>query len=239
MPVVIRPLFQNGFEVLPEVFSPAETSSFRAAIHETIDRAARAMRAPFSASHPDACIEDRLDRAAKDDRVYSLALMRTTLADSQRDPRIAAIASHPGLTPRISEILSPMKQTGQTIRARAAVSSFSRASSQWHQDVVRESNAGCGSVRFACWIPLNDVDASSGALEVIPGVWTGSLPHTEDHEGGRFYIQERDLPVGGRKTVPVRRGDVLIIDRFLPHRSLPVEGQRARWAIVMWVRGMY
>jgi len=233
----VRHFSQHGFEILPSVFSAAETTSFRAAIHETMDRAAHAMRAPFSASHPDASIEDRLDRVAKEDRVYSLALMRTTLADAQRDPRIESIASHPGLATRIAEILYPLTRTGSTIRARAAVPAFTRARSPWHQDVVRESESGCGTVRLACWMPLDDVDLRSGALEVIPGVWPGPLPHTEDHEGGRFYIQERDLPPGARRTVPIRCGDVLVLDRFLPHRSLPIEGDRARWAIVMWVKG--
>jgi hypothetical protein len=88
-------------------------------------------------------------------------------------------------------------------------------------------------------MPLQDVDASSGALEIIPGAWNGPLGHAEDHEAGRFYIPEKELPPAERKTVQLRSGDVLVIDRFLPHRSLPVEGQRARWAIVMWIKGAH
>jgi len=231
-------LARHGYQILQNVFAPEAVCAFRAAITETIDRAAQAMRAPFAASYPDTPIEERLDRAATDDHVYSLALFRAALADAQRDPRIEAIASHPRLTALTSELLEPFKRTGQTIRARAAVPAFTRARSPWHQDVVRETQSGCGTVRFACWMPLHDVDASSGALEIIPGAWHGPFPHAEDHEAGRFYIPENDLPPAERKTVPVRCGDVLVIDRFLPHRSLPVEGQRARWAIVMWIKGV-
>lgn len=211
--------------------------SFRSAVGETIDRFANAMRAPFAASYPDEPLEERLDRAAAKDRVYSLALFRATLADAHRDPRIEAVATHPRLSTSISGLLGPLTRTGQTIRARAAVSAFSPARSPWHQDVVRESTTGCGTVRFACWIPLGDVDASSGALEVAPGSWKAPLPHLEDAEGGRFRISEEHLPQE-RRVVPVRSGDVLVIDRFLPHRSLPVTGTRARWAVVMWVKGM-
>jgi ectoine hydroxylase-related dioxygenase (phytanoyl-CoA dioxygenase family) len=235
--VAMTKLSRQGFQILEGVFTPEAVCSFRAAINETIDRAAHAMRAPFPASHPEAPIEERLDRAATHDRVYSLALFRAALADAQRDPRIEAIASHPRLTALTSDLLAPMKRTGQTIRARAAVPAFTRARSSWHQDVVRDADSGCGTVRFACWMPLHDVDASSGALEIIPGAWQ-PLPHTEDPEGGRFYIPESDLPRAERKTVPVRCGDVLVIDRFLPHRSLPMEGDRARWAIVMWIKGV-
>jgi ectoine hydroxylase-related dioxygenase (phytanoyl-CoA dioxygenase family) len=229
-------LNQNGFEILENVLDPATILSFRSAIGDTIDRFARAMRAPFEASYPNDPLEERLDRAAAKDRVYSLALFRAALADAHRDPRIEAVSTHRRLSALIDDLLGPMRRTGQTIRARASVSAFSPAQSPWHQDVVRESATGCGTVRFACWIPLSDVDASSGALEVAPGAWMAPLPHLEDAEGGRFRIPEEQLPEQ-RHIIPVRCGDVLVIDRFLPHRSLHVTGTRARWAIVMWVKG--
>src|SRR4030095_939186 len=111
------------------------------------------------------------DRAAAGDLVYSLALFRTALADAQRDPRIESIAAHPRLTALTSELLAPLHRTGQTIRARAAVPAFSRTRRPCHQDVVKMTAAGCGTVRFACWMPLHDVDETNGALEVIPGRW--------------------------------------------------------------------
>jgi hypothetical protein len=36
----------------------------------------------------------------------------------------------------------------------------------------------------------------------------------------------------------MRAGDVLVLDRFVPHRSLPVRAGHVRWAIVMWVKAV-
>jgi hypothetical protein len=33
-------------------------------------------------------------------------------------------------------------------------------------------------------------------------------------------------------------GDVLVLDRFVPHRSLPVRTGQVRWAVVMWVKAV-
>jgi len=63
----IGSLRSDGFQVLKEVFSPEAVSSFRDAVSETIDRAAHAMRAPFSASCPELPIEERLDRVLSAD----------------------------------------------------------------------------------------------------------------------------------------------------------------------------
>jgi ectoine hydroxylase-related dioxygenase (phytanoyl-CoA dioxygenase family) len=230
-------LTSQGYQVVRNVFTSEEILEFRAAITETIDRVARVLRAPFDASCPAAPLEERIDRIAAKDRVYSVALFRAALADCQRDPRIEAIARHSRLTAVTEELLAPMTRTGQTIRARAAIPALSSARSPWHQDVVRETDSGCGTVRFACWIPLDHVGETSGALEVIPGAWTRPLRHEKDPDGGRFSIGEDELPSGDRQVVPLRRGDVLVLDRFTPHRSLTIEGSRGRWAVVMWVKG--
>jgi ectoine hydroxylase-related dioxygenase (phytanoyl-CoA dioxygenase family) len=226
-----------GYQVIRKVLSADDITSMREAITETIDRVAGAMRKPFSASCPEASFEDRLDHVARHDQAYGLALFRAVMADAQRDPRIEAVARHPRLTPMLSELLSPMRRTGQVIRPRAVVSAFSSSRQRWHQDVVRPNSdgVGCGSVRVACWMPITDVDEYSGALELIPGVWREPLPHLSDSEG-RFYISDEQVPALPRRTVPLQRGDVLILDRFVPHRSLPVQHCAARWAVSMWVK---
>ena len=228
-------LASQGYQVLPNVLSRDEICGMRAAISETIDRVAGALRAPFSMSCPEASFEDRIQQIAAQDRGYGLAIFRAVMADAQRDPRIEALISHPGLTASVDELLSPMTRTGQLIRPRAAVPAFSTARHPWHQDVVRPSKTGCGSVRLACWMPLTEVDDRSGSLEVIPGAWREPFPH-EVRDDGVFGIVEDYLPKTDRWSVPLKPGDVLVLDRYIPHRTLPVEHGKARWAVAMWVR---
>jgi ectoine hydroxylase-related dioxygenase (phytanoyl-CoA dioxygenase family) len=231
-------LQEQGYQVLRGFLPVADLLPMRDALIETIDRAAGAMRAPVSLSCPGTAIEERLDLIAKEDRTYALALFRAAMADSHRDERITSLGSNARLGDMVNSLIAPLARTGHTIRPRAAVAALSFAVSPWHQDVIRDYNAttGCGSVRLACWIPLLDVDEGSGALEVIPGPWTEPLPHHPNSEG-HVYIAEQDLPLSQRRPVPLRQGDVLVIDRFLPHRSLPVRHGRSRWAVVMWVKG--
>jgi ectoine hydroxylase-related dioxygenase (phytanoyl-CoA dioxygenase family) len=226
---------QDGFAVLPAVFTQEEIASLRQAIADSIDRVARVMLTPFAASLPSAPIDERLERVAREDRAYASALLQVVMADAQRDPRLAAIATHPSLSESIVTLLAPDVPTGHVIRTRAAMPAFSSRISPWHQDVPRPQSAtGCATVRVACWIPLSDVDEHSGALEVLPGAWDAPCRHEAGDDG--FRIPEEALPGVEPRIVPMRSGDVLLLDRFIPHRARPTRGLQGRWSVVMWVK---
>lgn len=226
----------DGFTVLPAIFNQEEIAALRQAIADSIDRVARVMLTPFAASLPSAPIEERLERVAREDRAYASALLQVVMADAQRDPRVAAIATHPLLSESIITLLAPEVPTGHLIRTRAAIPAFRARISPWHQDVPRpQSGPGCATVRVACWIPLSDVDEHSGALEVLPGAWHAPCPH-EAGDDGHFGIPAEALPGVEPRVVPMRSGDVLLLDRFLPHRARPTRGLQGRWSVVMWVK---
>lgn len=227
---------QHGYTVLPAIFTHGEIATLRQAIADSIDRVARVMLTPFATSLPSAPIEERLERVAREDRAYASALLQVVMADAQRDPRMDAIATHPLLSESIITLLAPDVPTGHVIRTRAAIPAFSARISPWHQDVPRpESGTGCATVRVACWIPLSDVDEHSGALEVLPGSWDAPCPH-EVGDDGHFGIPDEALPGIEPHVVPMRTGDVLLLDRFVPHRARPTRGLQGRWSVVMWVK---
>ncbi|HYE87241.1 MAG TPA: phytanoyl-CoA dioxygenase family protein [Vicinamibacterales bacterium] len=228
-------VIESGYQVLPQVLSQATIAALRGAIEDSINRAARAMLTPFQSSRPDVTIDQRLESVARTDRAYASALLQTVMADAQHDPRIASLPNHDGLAVAIGERLIPELPSGHVVRTRAAIPSFTSQISPWHQDVIRPQEAhGCASVRLAAWIPLADVDAKTGALEVLPGQWEAPCPH-ENH-GGHFQIPADQLPAIEPRCVPMRAGDVLLLDRYVPHRALPTHGLQCRWAIVMWVK---
>src|SRR5262249_42166417 len=161
------------------------------------------------------------------------ALFHAVMADAQHDPRIANLADLSSIKSIAQEAVAPATLTGHVVRTRAMIPTLMSNPSRWHQDVLNVSGDGrsCGSVRVACWIPLGNGDERSGALEVIPGVWT-PLPHQNDD--GQFSILDQHVPSAPRAVVPVRCGDVVLLDRFIPHRSMPAERPHARWAVVVW-----
>ena len=230
-------LHSEGFKVVPAVFASGEIDVFRQAITDCIDRVARVMLTPFETSLPSAALDERLERIARADQAYAAALFHAVMADAQRDPRLTAIAAHSRLDQAVADAIAPAVATGHVIRTRAAIPSFTSRISPWHQDVPRpEPGRGCATVRVACWIPLADVDEHSGALDVLPGVWDAPLPH-ETGTDGHLRIPDDALPRSSEpRVVPMQAGDVLLLDRFMPHRSRPAQGLRGRWSLVMWVQ---
>ena len=232
MSVVIR----EGFQVLPGLLAPDDIAVLRSAIEDSINRVARVMLTPYETSCPAAPIEERLERVARQDRAYASALLQVVMADAQRDPRLTGLADHPLLAAAVSGVLAPDVPTSHVIRARAAIPAFTSRISPWHQDVPRPNEkTGCATVRVACWMPLSDVDEHSGALEVLPGAWEHPCRHEIDDDG-HFGIPDDALPCGEPCVVPMRCGDVLLLDRFVPHRTRPTRGLQGRWSVVMWVK---
>jgi ectoine hydroxylase-related dioxygenase (phytanoyl-CoA dioxygenase family) len=226
----------DGFQVLPDVLAPEEIGGLRRAIEDRIDRVARAMLTPYETSCPATPLEERIERVARQDRAYASALLQVVMADAQHDARLTAVARHPSLGAAVNAVLAPDTASGHVIRTRAAIPAFTSQISPWHQDVPRpHEGTGCAMVRLACWIPLSDVDESTGALEVLPGAWEAPCRH-EMGEDGHFGIPNGALPRGEPRVVPMRCGDVLLLDRFVPHRARPTRGLRGRWSVVMWVK---
>jgi ectoine hydroxylase-related dioxygenase (phytanoyl-CoA dioxygenase family) len=229
-------VLRDGFQVLPGLFTQEEIGSLRSSIEDSIDRVARVMLTPFETSLPSLPLEERLERVARQDRAYASALLQVVMADAQRDARLTAVANHPLLTEAVNAVLTPDVPTGHVIRTRAAIPAFSSRISPWHQDVPRpEATTGCATVRVACWIPLSDVDEHTGALEVLPGAWDAPCRH-EAGDDGHFGIPDEALPRCEPRVVPMRSGDVLLLDRFVPHRARPTRGLHGRWSVVMWVK---
>jgi len=227
---------REGFQVLPGLFTQEEIGRLRSAIEESIDRVARVMLTPYEASWPGTPLEERLERVAREDRAYASALLHVVMADAQRDLRFTALAEHPLLAAAVNQVVSPDLPTGHVIRTRAAIPAFTSRMSPWHQDVPRPSEkTGCATVRVACWIPLSDVDENTGALEVLPGAWKAPCRH-EVGDDGHFAIPQAELPNGEPRVVSMRLGDVLLLDRFVPHRARPTRGLQGRWSVVMWVK---
>lgn len=232
-----RSMEADGYCVLEQVLAAAEIDSLRAALSETVDRAARGLLTPFEMSRPGEPLEDRLENTAREDRAYAFALYHAVMADAHRDPRLLALPRRPGLSAAAEALLAPERPAQYVVRPRAVIPAFAAQRSPWHQDITRPAldYEGCAAVRFAFWVPLADVDGGTGALELVPGRRDGPLPHrlTED---GRFLLPEESVPAAPRRILSLRRGDVLVLDRYLPHRSLPAAHGRARWAVVAWVK---
>ena len=226
------PITPCGYAVGTGIFTPAEIHQMQTGITETINRIARGFLTPYETSCAELSFAERLERVAQQDRAYAIALVHSVFADAHRDPRVAGLAEHPRLMDYVTRLVAPRQVTGQVIRIRVNIPSFPQTRSPWHQDATDHRS----SVVMACWIPLVDATHANGTLEVLPGVYEEPYPHRQTADG-KFYMPEEVLPDTPPLTLACPAGDVLFLDRFLPHRTLPNQTTTVRWSIVMWVKG--
>jgi hypothetical protein len=231
------PMPACGYARGRDIFCPAEIQQLQASITDTTNRLARGFLTPYATSLPDLPFEERLEQVAHQDRAFAYALLHGIFADAHQDPRIAGLADHPRLLAHIQSFVAPRRIIGQIIRVRVNIPCFPQKRSPWHQDVTdhRGPDGGYSPVALACWIPLVDATVDNGTLEVIPGIYDAPYPHQQT-EDGKIFIDPDLLPDTPRATLPCPAGDVLFLDRFLPHRTLPNQTARIRWTLVMWVK---
>ncbi|MGE3539587.1 MAG: phytanoyl-CoA dioxygenase family protein [Candidatus Tectimicrobiota bacterium] len=221
-----------GYAVGRAIFTPTDIAQMQTGITHTLNRLAGGFLTPYETSCPDAPFAERLERIAQRDRAYAVALIHGLLADAHRDPHIAALAEHPRLREAVRTLIAPREITGEVIRVRVNLPSFPQTRSPWHQDATDHRSP----VTLACWIPLVDATAENGTLEVLPGEYAEPYAHQQTADG-KFYLPQDVLPDTLPQTLPCPAGDVLFLDRFLPHRTLPNQTTTVRWSLVMWVKG--
>jgi hypothetical protein len=231
------PITACGYVRGRNIFCPAEIKQLQDSITDTTNRLARGFLTPYASSLPDLPLEERLEQVAQRDRAYAYALLHGIFADAHLDPRIAGLADHPRLMAHVQHFVAPQRIIGHITRVRVNIPSFPQKRSPWHQDVTnhRGPDGHYSPVALACWIPLVDATVANGTLEAIPGVYDAPYPHQQT-EDGKIFIAPDLLPDASRETLPCPAGDVIFLDRFLPHRTLPNQSTRIRWTLVMWVK---
>jgi phytanoyl-CoA hydroxylase len=97
----------------------------------------------------------------------------------------------------------------------------------WHQDAQVHTEKADPQFILTVWIPLVDTDEQNGCLQVIPNV------HRESKvlwsEG--FGISEGNMPDAEILSLPMQRGDVLLLHKLTPHASEPNLTNAIRWSM--------
>lgn len=121
----------------------------------------------------------------------------------------------------------------QHIRAKppAAVSSAGAGfyNVPWHQDAGVTWEEADDSDILTCWIALADATVENGCMEVMPGVWKHG--YREHQAQGGTTIRPDLLPETLPRPVPVRKGGIVFMHRYTPHRSTPNFSDGVRWSM--------
>ena len=100
----------------------------------------------------------------------------------------------------------------------------------WHQDSGVSWAESDRTLALTCWLPLVDATVERGCLEVIPDVIkTGHLAHVA---GAGTHIREDLMPETNAEPAEVRKGGVVFLSQYTPHRSTPnLTEWDVRWSL--------
>jgi len=100
----------------------------------------------------------------------------------------------------------------------------------WHQDAAAVTEEADNTNMITVWFSLWDVPISSGPLQIIPGSHRRGLLTHCPVLGSALAIPDRLLEQALALSLPVKRGDVLILNKFTVHSSMPNHSDTIRWS---------
>jgi len=100
----------------------------------------------------------------------------------------------------------------------------------WHQDngvVLPEADQ---TEMITVWYPLGDAPISAGPIRLVPGFHRNGLVTHCQANGGGVRITPQVFEDQPQLSLPLKRGDVLLMHRLMPHSALPNTSDNVRWS---------
>lgn len=99
----------------------------------------------------------------------------------------------------------------------------------WHQDVGVTTEDSEASEIITFWIPLVDATKETGCMQIIPDAFKrGALKHQA--EGGTSIVPEQ-MPEIPPIHAECRKGGIVIMNKYTPHRGTPNRSGIIRWSL--------
>jgi ectoine hydroxylase-related dioxygenase (phytanoyl-CoA dioxygenase family) len=224
---------EEGVLVVEDVLTEADLAPVIEEYARWIDCRARALAAEGKVTD--------LGEAAPFERRLALLYAQTTEISREMDimhargPKTFAFLHSARLLDAVESLIGPEITCSpiQHIRAKppAAVSGEGAGfyNVPWHQDAGVTWEEADDSDIVTCWIALTDATVENGCMEVMPGAWKGG--YREHQAQGGTTIRPDLLPEIPPRAVPVRKGGVVFMHRYTPHRSTPNYTDGVRWSL--------
>ncbi len=97
----------------------------------------------------------------------------------------------------------------------------------WHQDAQVHLEEADPSFILTVWLPLGEATPEKGCLQIIPQVHHQGLVYWS--EG--FGLDPQQIPGHEVVTLPMHKGDVLLMHKLIPHCSTPNLSGGIRWSM--------
>lgn len=156
--------------------------------------------------------------------------IKSVLMDELLSPKVFDFLRAPAFTNIAADLLeSPnvVALSGFIGRCRLPQRQSPTPDTPWHQD-GQQPNAPARFVPM--WVPMRDVGEKDSCLQVAAGHHReGVYPYSR--EGGAYATAPEYIArLTNIHTLPMKRGDVLVMDGLVPHVALPNDGDKIRWS---------
>lgn len=234
----------TGYVLLPDRVPGSFLADVQAVIEQIVDDVVAGWTGTTESTEPRLGDGDHLERYGRRFHAAWLAAGRPHGAATDPDDRFFGLVAP--LVPSQTWLTGLAAQLLGTSGAAVLPSSFFRArfpddaasTLPWHQDVQCLQPIS-GPDFVTAWIPLVDVGEQSSCLEVSPvGPGTGMLEpgwsELTDYVCMRDEDRDRLTEV---HPLCMRRGDLLLMSPYLPHRPLENTAGQIRWSVDLRFEG--
>ncbi len=239
MPLTARQVDQyrdDGFLIVPDLFTPAELQPVMDEISGLVDDLARDLRdaGKITETYADRSFFERLTCLERDFKGAAV-LIHTR---GQLGPKLAHLWSSPKLLDIVEQFIGADIAGHPVWNIRSKTPDTRLMTVPWHQDTAYLSDGAETTLQPTAWIPFLDANAINGGLQVLRG---GHKPArvarhrlenaVGDKKSWYLYIDEADLPPGDLVTCEMTFGSVLFLNQLIPHRSLENRSDKVRWSV--------
>ena len=100
----------------------------------------------------------------------------------------------------------------------------------WHQDAGVTWAEADPYFILTVWMPFADANEQNGCLQIIPRTHGQGLMLHHSKPGVGTTIVDEAMPPGEVVTLPMKKGDMLLMHKEIPHRSTPNVSNTVRWS---------
>ena len=126
---------------------------------------------------------------------------------------------------------SPIQHTRAKLPSGVTPSGSDSHVAPWHQDAGVTWEEADPHFILTVWLPLCAATPENGCLQILPRAHRKGLVQHHIKQGLGTVIIDEEMPQTEALTLPMDKGDVLLMDKQTPHRSTPNNADTVRWSM--------
>ena len=126
---------------------------------------------------------------------------------------------------------SPIQHTRAKLPAEVTPEGSDPHVAPWHQDSGVTWDEADPHFILTIWLPLTPARPENGCLQIIPRAHGGGMRQHHIKHGLGTVILDDEMPEQEPLTLPMDKGDVLLMHKQTPHRSTANNADVVRWSM--------